>query len=348
MKRVIITGSGGPAGVNFVNSIRQAPEKIYVIGADINKYHLLWPDVDEKWLVPRFTEANYIDKLNELIDKTKADMIHPQPDGEVLVLSKNREMLHCKTFLPKHKTIEICQDKFKSAEIWRVEGIATSDSIIVKGIDDIDKIIEVLGFPFWLRATHGFSSRGSTLVEKRETAEHWLGYWRSREVMWDFVAHEYLPGRNMAFQSIWKDGELITSQARVRLEYIYPYLAPSGCTNTPVVARTIHDENVNDIATRCIKAIDEEATGIFCVDLRENNKGIPIPTEINSGRFFTTSNFFTRAGINMPYYYVKLAFGEDMPELKKYNPIEKDMVWCRHIDCPAVLKKEGDINFPRI
>lgn len=348
MKRIICTGSGGPAGVNFTNSLRKAPEKFYLIGTDVNKYHLLWPNVDEKWLVPKFTEEGYLDKINELIDKTKADFIHPQPDGEVKLLSANREKLNCKTFLPSKKTVEITQDKFKSANIWKKAGLMVTNSVIINSMDDLDKVEQEIGYPYWLRATRGFSSRGSTPVEKRETAESWIKYWRSRGITWEFVAHEYLPGRNIAFQSIWKNGELITSQARVRIEYIYPYLAPSGATNTPVVAKTIHDDKLNKAATEAVRSIDKNASGIFCVDLKENKDGIPYPTEINAGRFFTTSNFFTSAGVNMPYYYIKLAFDEKIPELRKYNSIDKDMVWCRHIDCPAVLKKESDINFPRI
>lgn len=343
-----MTGCGGPAGVNVIRSLREAPEKVYIVGTDINKYHLLWADTDEKWLVPEYTSSEYIDRINELVDSTSADMIMAQPDGEVYILSKYRRDLRCATFLPKHKTIEICQDKFKSAEIWEKAEITTTDSILVKSVSDIDRAIERIGYPFWLRATHGFSSRGSTLVENRATAENWIGYWRSRGVTWDFVAHNFLPGRNIAFQSLWKDGKLITSQARERLEYIYPYLAPSGCTNTPVVAKTIHDDKVNAIATRCVAAIDKHATGIFCVDLKEDIKGVPIPTEINAGRFFTTSYFFTNAGVNMPYYYIKLAYGEQLPKLKRYNAIEKDLLWCRHIDCPAVLVKDCDVKCSRI
>jgi len=32
MKRILITGSGGPAGVNFINSLREAPEKMFLVG----------------------------------------------------------------------------------------------------------------------------------------------------------------------------------------------------------------------------------------------------------------------------------------------------------------------------
>lgn len=337
-----MTGCGGPAGINFVNSLRDAPEEMYLVGTDINKYHLEWPNVDEAYIMPRFTDNDYIEKLNKLIEKTGAEVVHPQPDGEVRILSQRRGELRAKVFLPSPSTVEICQDKFKCADIWQQKGIPVAKATMVETIDDLDGAEEVLGYPYWLRATKGFSSRGSTPIYKKETAEHWLGYWRSRGVTWEFMAQEFLPGANIAFQSIWKDGELITSQARERLEYIYPYLAPSGVTNTPVVAVTIHRDDVNRIATNSIKAIDNNATGIFCVDLKENKDGMPCPTEINAGRFFTTSYFFTKAGINMPYYYINLAYGEPIPDLPKYNAVPAGLYWIRHIDAPAVLKKEGD------
>ncbi len=348
MKRIIVTGSGGPAGINFINSIRDAPEKIYLIGTDINKYHLEWPNVDEAYLMPRFTDEGYIDKLNELIVKTGAEMIHPQPDGEVKILTEKRGEIKAKVFLPPPSTVETCHDKYKCATIWQENGIPVAKAKFINATEDLDGAGEVLGYPYWLRAIRGFSSRGSTIVYNRETAEHWLGYWRSRGITWEFMAQEYLPGANIAFQSLWKNGELITSQARSRLEYIYPYLAPSGTTNTPVVAVTIHRDDVNKIATECVKSIDKNATGIFCIDLKENSDGVPCPTEINAGRFFTTSYFFTKAGINMPYYYVKLAFNEPIPNLAKYNAIPEGLYWIRHIDAPAVLKREGDWRCLRI
>lgn len=342
MKRIIVTGTGGPAGINFVNSLRCSKERVYLIGTDVNKYHLEWPDVNERYLIPRFTDSNYIQKLNELIEKTRAEMVHPQPDGEVRVLSENREKVKAITFLPAKETIRICQDKFESAKIWEKKGIPVAKAVLISDIKDLEKVENVLEYPYWLRARVGFSSRGSTIVPNIEVAKHWIGYWRAREdVDWAFMAQEYLPGKIIAFQSIWKDGELITSQARVRVEYLYPYLAPSGITNTPTVAVTINRDDVNRIATECVLAIDSKATGVFCVDLRENKNGVPCPTEINAGRFFTTSFFFARAGINMPYYYVKLAYGEKIPELPKYNALPEGLHWIRHIDAPTILRKEG-------
>jgi carbamoyl-phosphate synthase large subunit len=155
----------------------------------------------------------------------------------------------------------------------------------------------------------------------------------------DFMVCEFLPGKEFAFQSIWKDGEIITSQARERMEYVFGNLTPSGQSSSPSIAKTVHRNDVNKIATEAVKTIDKKATGIFCVDMKENKQGVPSITEINCGRFFTTSNFFSTAGSNMPYFYIKMAYGEKLPNLPKYNAIPKGWYWIRTIDMGCKLIK---------
>lgn len=345
MKKIMVTGCGGPAGVNFIKSLRIAPEEFFIVGTDINKYHLQLPQIDERFLVPPCKDPNYINIINELIEKFGIEFLHPQPDIEVKTISENREKINALTFLPKKKTIRVCQNKFESVKIWRKKGIECPKSILIKTEDDLRIALEELGSPFWLRATEGAGGRGSTPVKRLEEGISWIKYWKSRGFNWNFVAQQYLPGKNIAFQSIWKNGEIVTSQARERIEYIYPHLSPSGITGTPSVAVTINRDDVNEIATSCVLAIDSNATGIFCVDLKENKEGIPCPTEINAGRFFTTSFFFSYAGINMPYYYVKLAYNEKIPELPKYNALPSGLYWIRHMDSGPILLKHNEMKF---
>jgi len=342
MKRVLVTGAGGPAGVNFIRSLRSAKEKFFIAGSDMNKYRIELPDVDKRYLVPANSDPSYIRILNSIIEKNKIEFVHPQPDVEVRFLSDNREKINAKVFLPKRDTVRICQDKLETALRWKKAGIPVPESMEVGDEQGLKKAAKEFGYPFWFRATQGAGARGSTQVPNLDVGISWLKYWRARGMTWKFMAQEYLPGQNIAFQSVWNRGEVVCSQARERIEYIYPYLAPSGITGTPAVAKTIVDQEINDIATRCVKCIDSEATGIFCVDLRRNKDGVPCPTEINTGRFFTTSFFFTKAGINMPYIYIKLGFGEPIPKIKQYDIVDEGVYWIRHMDSEPKLIREGD------
>ncbi len=356
MKKVLITGAGGPAGNNVVRSLRSAEEKMQVYGTDINTYHLEYTReyVDEIFLVPRCTSPEYIPRLNEIIDKYGIQLIHPQPDIEVKIISENREKLHAKTYLPGKETIRILQDKFKSAEIWEKAGFPTAKAIEIRPDhleDDIKLAFEELGENLWIRAKRGAGGTGSTPATSSDTIIHWIKYWLSRSENWEFIAQENLTGRNIAWQSVFNGGELVTSQARERVEYIYPYLAPSGVTGTPVVARTVNDNTINKMATEAVLSVDGDATGVFCVDIKEDKNGNPIPTEINAGRFFTTSYYFTAAGLrynkwyaNMPYLVVKLAFGENVGEIPKYNILPEKVYWIRHIDCGDHLLEENELQ----
>ena len=356
MKKILITGSGGPAGVNFLKSLTLGNSEIESYGTDINIYHLEFakPWTEKTFLVPRATSDQFLPTINNIIREYHIDMVHPQPDIEVSILSEYREKIDAITFLPKKDTIRCCQNKYLSANIWKERMFPSVKAIEIRYDhleSDLESAINSFGEKLWIRAKKGAGGTGSTLIENEETGVNWIKYWKSRGKDWEFIAQEYLPGRNIAFQSIFKNGELICSQARERLEYIYPYLAPSGVTGTPIVAKTIHDDIVNNMASEAILAIDSDATGIFCVDMKEDKTGSICPTEINAGRFFTTSYFFSYAGkkynvplANMPNILVKLAFDEKIPAGPKYNILPKNLYWIRHIDCSEHLIEEKDLH----
>jgi len=351
MKRILVTGAGGPAGINFITSLRIAPEEMFLVGTEANKYFIHLATTDKKYVVPRATEPNYIDRLNEIIRKEKIEFFHAQPDTEVEIISENREKLKANVFLPSKKAVHACQDKLEAAKQWKKNDVPVARFMELCKDSDVDRALEEFGSPIWIRATHGAGGIGSTPASNRETATSWINYWKARNVAWKFIAQEHLPGRNMAFHSIWKDGELVTSMARERLEYIYPHLAPSGITGTPAVQRTVHDEKINKIGTKAVLSIDPKFNGIACVDLKEDDEGLPCVTEINAGRMFTTSFFFSFASktlrkdysANIPYLYVKLAYDERLPKIPHYNVLPKDIYWIRHIDAPAKLVTNGKV-----
>jgi carbamoyl-phosphate synthase large subunit len=351
VKKILVTGAGGPAGINFVKSLSIAPEKMFIAGTEASEHYLHLVPTDKQYLIPKAKEAGYIAELNKIIREENIDFLHAQPDVEVEVVSENREKIDAVVFLPSKKAVKACQDKLESAKLWKKRNIPVAKTIELRKERDIDEAFEQFGRPIWIRARHGAGGKGSTPADNRETAISWIRYWKSRNVDWEFIAQEHLPKRNIAFHSLWKDGELVTSMARERVEYIYPYLAPSGIMGTPSVQRTVQDKKVNEIATEAVLTIDPSFNGIACVDLKENNDGIPCVTEINPGRMFTTSFFFSYASqvfynnysTNIPYLYVKLGLNEKIPKLKKYDTLPSNVYWIRHMDAPARLVQNGKV-----
>jgi hypothetical protein len=145
--------------------------------------------------------------------------------------------------------------------------------------------------------------------------------------------------------SMWRNGELIIAQGRRRLYWELGKISPSGVTGATGGGETVADSSLDDIATRAVFAIDPKPDGLFGVDLTYDKNGIPNPTEINIGRFFTTHQFFTELGVNMPYYFVKLGYNEPLPPIKKkINPARNHMVWIRGMDFEPVLVSMKQID----
>jgi carbamoyl-phosphate synthase large subunit len=347
--RVLVTGAGGSAGINFVECLRLADEPFHVVGGDINLWHLELPDVDAAVLLPRCTSPDYVDALNAILEDERIDVLHAQPDMELEVISAHRDRIRARLFLPEHDVIMSCHDKMRTNELLQAAGVPVPEAHRVHKLSEIGDILDRLhrrSPVAWLRAIKGAGSKAALPVRSCRHAREWIHYWRStgRLETDDFMISELLPGREFAFQSLWHAGGIVTSQARERLEYVFGNLTPSGQSSSPAVARTVHRADVNEIASRAIRAVDPSPSGVYCVDLKENADGVPCVTEINIGRFFTTSNFFARAGCNMPYHYVRIAVGDPPPELPAYDALPEGLYWIRLIDKGPVLVREGEFR----
>jgi carbamoylphosphate synthase large subunit len=347
MRRIAVTGAGGSAAANFVHSLRLAPEPFHVVGTDTSKFHLELAPVDARYLLPPAVDPAYFDELNAVVDAEGVELVHPQPEQEVLALARDHGRVKAATFLPSPETVALCQDKTAFAERMSEAGLPTPR---FARLDSEEALREATASILegreraWVRAVRGAGARASLPVSSAEQAAGWVRYWietRGLEVT-DFMVSEFLPGREFAFQSVWRDGALVTSAARERLEYVFGHLMPSGQSSSPSVARTVHRDDVNELASAAVLAADPRATGVFCVDLKEDEGGRPLITEINAGRFFTTSNFLAEAGANMPYEYVRLALGDDVDGLPAYDGVEEGLYWVRMIDMGYKLVREDE------
>jgi len=335
-KRILVTGAAGVPALGYVRSLRKSAEKFHLTGVDSNKYQLLTAETDECYLVPRASDGGYIDVLRDLIAETRAELLFAQADVEIAVISRHREELDVKTFLPTQATIELCQDKYRSFERWQAAGLPVPETRLLQDETDLRSALADFG-DTWLRAAEGADGLGSLHTSDFIHARMWIeshGGWGT------FTAARYLSTRSVTWQSIWHEGELIVAQGRERLHWDFADKAPSGVTSIAGAGITVRDGQVDETAQRAILAIDEKPHGIFTVDMTRDSAGVPNPTEISIGRFFATTLFFTFAGLNMPYIYTKLAFGEkaDVPE-PHLNPLEPGLLWVRGMGREPILAR---------
>lgn len=341
MKRILVTGAGGAPSTNFVRSLRLAPEKFYLVGTDANSYYLIRSETDVNYLVPSISDKNFLRIILQIIKKEKIDFIHIQNDYEIGWFSEHRHQIPANLYLPDKKTIRLCQDKFKSYLIWSTSDLPVPQTLPLKKPSDLKHAFKTLGSTLWLRSTTGAAGRGSLPTSDYNSAKAWIDFhhgWGS------FTAAEKLTENSVTWMSIWQNGKLILAQGRKRLYWEMAKIATSGITGVTGGGETVDDPKLDELAIKSILAIDKHPHGLFGVDLTYDKKGIPNPTEINIGRFFTTHLFFTRAGVNMPYIFVKLAYREKvtLPQ-KPINPIPPGQIWIRGVDFLPILTNRATI-----
>lgn len=346
--RIFLTGAGGSASANVLDSLRRSDSKYWVVGADVSNTRLHLSEALERCIVPMANEVDYVNRINSALENYGIDVLHVQPDPEVRVVSKQRESISAQLFLPSDNAIQLAGDKAKFAEAMAFAGVRVPESVgfssyneVIQKVDDLLKRHSRV----WIRARVGAGARASLPVSNSSQAVSWIEWWSTEKGMSvdQFMASEMLPGNEFAFQSVWQNGKLIVGQARQRVEYLYGFLAPSGQSSTPAIARTTSDPLVTDLAIQAIYALDKTPNGVYCVDIKTSENGTPCVTEINAGRFFTTSNFFAAAGANMPDMVMRAAMGETLPVVG-LSPIEDDMYWIRNVDMGYVLVNSNEID----
>src|SRR5437879_12877683 len=98
-KRVLRTGAGGIARVNFGRAIRASRREYYVAGTDHSKYYIQFPDLQARYLTPRHDDQKFVGRVSEIAKKEGVEFIHPQPSSEALVLSARRRELPASVLL---------------------------------------------------------------------------------------------------------------------------------------------------------------------------------------------------------------------------------------------------------
>ena len=294
--------------------------------------------MDERVLVPETSEPYHWTLEVEWVS-TQASLILPQPDCDVAALSLYRERFWHKLVLPSETTVIVGQDKLSTH--FRLKG-AGVQSVETWPLAQRHAIVDRTGYPVWLRARSGAGGRGSFKAYTPEQIEAWVDYCEEtgRVERDEFVVCEYLPGREFACQQLWWEGKLIVSQARERLQYLMGYLSPTGQTSSPSVARTVRDGRVDNLATVAVQAVTLQAPhGIFGVDMKEDSLKRLCVTEVNVGRFFTTSLFLAEAGLNIPQLLLSLHSGNVVEPLGR-SPLRPDLYWIRVVDrSPRLVAK---------
>jgi carbamoyl-phosphate synthase large subunit len=349
---VLVTGAGGPLGVNVCRSLRKAPGAPRLIGTDANRWHLPLSLADATYLIPPARDgAAYATALAALAARERIDVIVPTHPVEVRAVATLRDrgglggMAVC---LPATGVIETCDDKARTQAALAAVGVPVPRTIALGAAADVARAFAELAGEagtVWVRGSGAPGlGIGAAALPCRDVgvATAWVEHHRGWGRM---SASEYLPGANLTWMAAFDRGTLLAAASRERLEYVLPHVAPSGVTGAPAVTRTLHREDVSRAGEAAVRAVDPTPHGVYFVDLKEDAGGVARVTEINAGRCGTTIQFYTEAGFNFPWLLCRLASGEAVAPLPDpHRAVELDLYWVRTLDCGPVLVR-GDAGF---
>lgn len=355
---MLLTGSGGIGGVDFARALKFGAEqggyRIFLVGTDFNDYYIRFPKLDVSVKSPKHSDPSFIHVLKELVAKYKLEFLHPNPSSEARVVAEHQSefmRLRTKTFLPSVSSISPSKEF-----IWkcmREHDVEVPDAIFPKSTKDLPEAFKKLGSPLWIRAKEGAGARLSLKVASLEEAELWIKLNTIQERVHsisDFLLQRFMKGRDIAFDSLWFRGKLISSSTRVRLDYPLKHISLTGLTGTPSVARIVHEKKLTSLGIESVKALDPKPHGFYSTDIKEDENGRPAVTEVD-GKWHTTASLWGYAlskvrqdiRYNVALTYLELGLGQktssDLEQTVDFYP--EGFTLIRQMDSGVVLLDEN-------
>ncbi len=335
-RRLLISGAGTGASNNLIRSLRAGDPSLRIVGFHSDRFVLKRSAAQRHYLTPPSFHPTYVHSLRRIMKTERAELVIPTSGSDVRALSRLRRKIPGCVFLPQHATIELCEDKYKMSSLLREGGVPVPVTHPVTDLRRINAVFRRLVPPsrVWCRIRTGSGSMGATPVTSPAEARSWIRYWYAMRGVpaASFTLSEYLPGRDFGCQGLWRDGRLILIKTYERLSYLGMGSQPSLVSSVAMLAKTVFEPGVVEICTRAVRTLDAKASGVFSVDLKENDAGVPCVTDVNAGRFSSATPIFDLTGKhNMALTYVHLALGERVDLRDEYD-VAEDYYMLRDVD----------------
>lgn len=353
MKNILITGVGGPTPRSFVRAVKLAEhetnKQYRFIGVDCNPlaYGLYDKSLfDQSYVVPRANEEDYWLVINDIISKENIEAAIILPEEEVLEWAKNRSKLDwsIRTHLPDYKLARALVNKYLMHEQLAGSSLIPKFIKINPTSFDYKRIVDKIGAPFWIRSTKGSSGLGSLKIASEGALRQWISI---NPNVNEFIATEFLPGRNMACKMLYFDGSLKRTACAERVNYIMAKVAPSGVTGNTSFGRLINEPNLVELSEQALRMIATDTgtdlDGIFTVDFKEDTRGNPKITEINVRHVAFTSSI-AAGGANLPADTLAALFDGNTDTMERIDyTYNEPFIFLRDVDAEPIIMSEKEL-----
>ena len=321
MIRVLITGCSMHS-YDLICELRNNydGEEIYVVGINCEDTALLRKGVDAGYVVPRITEPDYEDKLAEICEKEKVDVILPFITAELPVACKYKNRLEAagtKVSVSSLESLKVVGDK---TQLMRLYPDLMPKQALAMSSYAIREFAEKIGYPekkFCCKLPNRCGGLGFCIIDEEKGRDltlynkFGLNRYITMNMLIDLAAHcnddiilqEYEEGIDYSMCILADHGELL---------YGLGFEASLMAFGSAMFADIKQNEQAYKIARAVTK--DTGLDGNACFDFILKPDGSVKLLEVNP-RLSATLPFIARAGLNLPYLRCRQLLGYDIRNL---------------------------------
>jgi hypothetical protein len=94
-----------------------------VVGAHADRFVLKKSPADRNHLIPPTTHRSFLAALRRVIETEKIALVIPGSYSDVEALSRLRDRIPGRVFMPRPSVIDLCQDKYNLTAFLRARGL---------------------------------------------------------------------------------------------------------------------------------------------------------------------------------------------------------------------------------
>lgn len=349
MRTVLVTGIGGLTPRSIAGIIRENHPEYKIIGCDAEKKSVgffMKGLLDEFFVCPRCTMPEYFPWIEKLVADKRIDYAFVQPESEIVAWGSYYEKngkYPCPVFMGSRLLSVSLKDKSIMAELLEGTGFIPKTIKVTQDKPCFEEVEKIIGFPCWIRATEGTGGLGSLRLDDLNSYKSWLFI---NSQIPEFTVSEFLPGRHLANEMLYFNGEYIKGAALECAEYVMANAAPSHVTGNTHFGRFLNEDRINEFCDSCIKYIERKlgvpAHGILSFDLKEDCKGELKVTEVNI-RHMAYTGVMAHVGFDLVEDTIRIMEDGNCDRVKRapFFHYEKPYVFLRDVDVePIILESE--------
>lgn len=274
---VLVYPCGAESGLEIHLALKDVMN-IRVIGASGKEDHGRMVYENYYGNFPLISDENFIEALNNLIEKEQIDLIMPTHDTILVFMAKNAHKINTKIAVAGLTQSEICRSKKKIYALF-------------KNFDFCPKVFaslsEIKSLPVYAKLDEGQGSKGAFVVQE-------MSQLNKLSDIENYVVTEYLPGEELTIDCFTdRKGILKFVGPRIRKRVF-----DGVCVNSQSVPLT---DEINEIAKIVSEKIGIRGSWYFQLKKSENGKFKLLEASI---KIAGNMNVFRGLGVNFPLLMV--------------------------------------------